>query len=48
MGTFDEELFDDKGRVVRPILANTKADGSGTWYFLVIGSDGYLQVSTGQ
>ena len=39
-------LFDEYGRVVRPILLNTAKDGSGTWYFALVDSDGHLQVDS--
>uniref|UniRef100_A0A6M3KTM2 Uncharacterized protein n=1 Tax=viral metagenome TaxID=1070528 RepID=A0A6M3KTM2_9ZZZZ len=38
------ELFDSKGRVIRPIISNTAKDGSGTYYFPLLDSDGHLQV----
>ena len=37
-------LFDERGRVIRPVLFNTAKDGSGTWYFAIVDSDGQLQV----
>ena len=38
------ELFDDYSRTIRPVLCNTAKDGSGTWYFALVDSDGHLQV----
>lgn len=38
------ELFDEYGRIIRPVLFNTAKDGSGTWYFALVDSDGHLQV----
>lgn len=45
--TINNDLFDDKGRVVRPVLSNTAKDGSGTWYFPLVDSAGHLLVSHG-
>jgi len=36
------ELYDEYGRVIRPVLFNTAKDGSGTWYFALVDSDGKL------
>ena len=44
MTAYNEDLFDDYGRVVRPVLCNTAKDGSGTWYFALVDSDGHMQV----
>ena len=44
MATYNTELFDQYGRVIRPMLCNTAKDGSGTWYFALVDSDGHLQV----
>lgn len=41
---FDIELFDQYGRAIKPILANTQADGSGSWEFPKT-VDGVLQVN---
>lgn len=38
------ELFDNHGRPIRPVLSNTAKDGSGTWYYPLLDSDGHLQV----
>ncbi len=38
------DLEDEKGRIIGPVLCNTAKDGSGTWYYLLIDSDGHLQV----
>jgi len=37
-----EDVQDHKGRQVTPILGNTVKDGSGTFYFPVVDSDGKL------
>lgn len=34
---------DDKGRQIHGVLFNTAKDGSGTWYFGIVDSDGHLQ-----
>ena len=44
MTTFNNDLVDQFDRTIRPVLFNTKADGSGTWYFALLDSDGHLQV----
>ncbi len=44
MTAYNDELVDNKGRLVRPVLCNTAKDGSGTWYFALVDSDGHLQV----
>ena len=33
---------DELGRQITPVLGNTAKDGTGTWYFLVVGDDGKL------
>lgn len=38
---------DEFGRQITPVLGNTVKDGSGTWYFLVVGDDGKLIVTPG-
>jgi len=42
--TYNTELFDNYGRTIRPVLFNTAKDGSGTWYYALLDSDGHLQV----
>lgn len=42
--TINNDLYDNYGRVIRPVLFNTAKDGSGTWYFALLDSDGHLQV----
>lgn len=39
------ELFDEYGRVVRPVLFNTAKDGSGTWYFPLVDASGQALVA---
>ena len=36
-----ETTEDEKGRQITPVLFNTANDGSGTWYFPVVNSDGF-------
>ena len=43
---FATEVRGDDGRVLHPMLANTKADGSGDWYAVVVDHNGNL-VDTG-
>ena len=38
---------DDKGRQIKPVLFNTAKDGSGTWYFPLVNSDGKLMLGAG-
>lgn len=38
---------DDKGRQIHPVLFNTAKDGSGTWYFALVDSDGQLVLGAG-
>jgi len=45
MTTFNTEAFDNYGRQIKPIVGNSSVDGSGTFYFPVVGSDGYLHVA---
>lgn len=42
--TVNNDLYDEKGRVIRPILFNTAKDGSGTWYIPITNSDGVTEV----
>lgn len=37
---------DEYGRQITPVLFNTTKDGSGTWYYVLIDSDGHLQVDS--
>ena len=37
-----DQTTDEKGRPIRPVVFNTAKDGSGTWYFPVLDSDGRL------
>lgn len=41
----NEKTEDEKGRQIRPILGNTEKDGSGTWYHLVVDTEGKLKIS---
>lgn len=43
--SYSDKLEDDYSRRVVPVVANTEKDGSGTWYFLVVNSDGELVAS---
>ena len=45
MTTFNNATEDNFSRQIRPVLTNTKADGSGTWYFPVVDGGGHLTVS---
>lgn len=44
MADYSVRTEDDKGRQIHPVLCNTAKDGSGTWYFALVDSDGHLQV----
>lgn len=44
MAANNNSLVDDKGRLVRPVLFNTAKDGSGTWYYALLDSDGHMQI----
>lgn len=44
MTTYNLKLEDNLGRIIRPIVGNTVKDGSGTWYFLTVDSNGKLKV----
>ena len=37
---------DEFGRQIHPVLCNTAKDGSGTWYFALVDSNGRLVVKT--
>ncbi len=41
MAAYNESLVEQFDRTIRPILFNTIKDGSGTWYFPVVDSDGF-------
>lgn len=42
MTAYNTKTEDDKSRQIRPALFNTAKDGSGTWYFPVLDSNGKL------
>ncbi len=46
--TYNNKTEDEFSRQIRPVLFNTKADGSGTWYFAVVDSDGNQAVVRGE
>lgn len=47
MTTYNDALVDAFSRVIRPILTNTKADGSGDWYFPITDANGSQSVKFG-
>jgi len=47
MTAFNVRTEDDYGRQIKAILANTAKDGSGTWYFPLVNSDGKMMVADG-
>lgn len=46
MSAYNEKTEDGFGRQIKPVLFNTAKDGSGTWYFSLLDSDGHLQVDS--
>ena len=44
MTAFNTKTEDEYGRQLKPVLFNTAKDGSGTWLFALVDSDGHLQV----
>lgn len=46
MTDFTVRTEDNQGRQIHPVLFNTEKDGSGTWYFGVVNSDGKLVVGS--
>jgi len=44
MTAYNTELINQYGQIIRPILFNTAKDGSGTWLFPLLDSEGHLQV----
>lgn len=44
MTAYNEKNEDRLSRQIRPVLYNTAKDGSGTWYYALVDSDGHLQV----
>ena len=44
MAAYNTKTEDLYGRRVTPVLCNTAKDGSGTWYFLLVDTDGHGQV----
>ena len=47
MTIIDGGLQDEMGRQIRPVLANTAKDGSGTWYVPLVDADGKLIMGAG-
>ena len=46
MTAYNNTTEDNYSRQVHPVLMNTAKDGSGTWYFALVDSDGHLQVDS--
>ena len=46
MTEYNEKTEDNFSRQIKPVLYNTAKDGSGTWYFPVVDSDGNLVMGT--
>ena len=44
MAAYNNATEDGYSRQIKPVLFNTAKDGSGTWYFALVDSDGHLQV----
>ncbi len=44
---FTTDIFDNRGRVLRPVLTNTKADGSGDWVFAIADDSGTQSIKFG-
>jgi len=44
MATYNTKAFDVHSRRIHPVLCNTAKDGSGTWYYALVDSDGHTQV----
>ena len=40
-----DDLFDDKGRVITPVVGNESEDGSGVYHMIVTDSDGYMMIT---
>ena len=47
MTEYNEKTEDNFSRQIKPVLYNTAKDGSGTWYFPVVDSDGNMVVGAG-
>ena len=47
MADYSVKTEDERGRQIRPVMFNTAKDGSGTWYFPVVDSNGYVTASSG-
>ncbi len=45
--TLNNALLDDSGRVIRPVLTNTKPDGSGDFYFAIVDAKGATSTKFG-
>ncbi len=44
MTAYNVRTEDQYGRQIKPVLFNTAKDGSGTWLFAIVDSDGHAQV----
>jgi len=44
MTAYNLKTEDDYSRQIKPVLYNTAADGSGTWLFAIVDTDGHVQV----
>jgi len=47
MVVLNSRTEDEQGRQIHPVLFNTAKDGSGTWYFALVDSDGQLILGAG-
>jgi len=47
MTEYNEKTEDNFSRQIKPVLYNTAKDGSGTWYFPVVDSDGKIIMGAG-
>ncbi len=47
MTTYNDKLEDNLGRIIRPVLTNSKPDGSGEWYFAIANSQGAQAMTFG-
>ena len=45
MTAYNTATEDDKGRQIKPVLFNTAKDGSGTFYYALVNSDGVMEVT---
>ncbi len=44
---YKTEAIGDDGRAIHPMLANTKADGSGVWFAVIVDERGALVAKSG-